>query len=367
MAEYFFTTEQMCVGYNGKPLIREIEIRVRKGEILTLIGPNGAGKSTILKSITGQLKMIGGRAVLDEKNMAQVPAKELARRLAVVLTERIDPELMTCKDVVAMGRYPYTGVFGLPGKEDEEKIWNALMTVHAEELADRPFTDISDGQRQRILLAKAICQDPELIILDEPTSFLDIRHKLEFLTILKKMVKEQQVSVIMSLHELDLAERISDQVLCVRGDKIARYGTPQEIFQESFIKELYDLTTGSFHEAFQTVELPAPSGDPDVFVIAGGGSGISLFRRLAREGIPFAAGILHKNDVDYLVGSALASTVIAEESFEPISEGQYEKAKAVLSACRQVYVTLSSFGSINSKNAELLEEAKRLGIPVVEE
>lgn len=229
MKSYFFYTDQLTVGYDGKPLIKEINIQLNKGEILTLIGPNGAGKSTILKSITRQLSLIGGTVYLEQEQMSRMTNKEVSRKLAVVLTERMRPELMTCEDVVSTGRYPYTGTLGILSAEDKEKVKNAMEMVHAWDLKDRDFTAISDGQRQRILLARAICQEPEIIILDEPTSFLDIRHKLELLAILKKMVLEKQMTVIMSLHELDLAQKISDQVICVHGDHIEKYGAPEEI------------------------------------------------------------------------------------------------------------------------------------------
>ena len=229
MGEYFVHSEQMTVGYDGKPLIRDIEIRLNRGEILTLIGPNGAGKSTILKSLTRQLKLVGGTVYLDQKLMSQMSGKEVAQKLAVVTTERIRPELMTCEDIVATGRYPYTGTLGILSEGDWEKVHKAMEMVHALDFKDRDFTEISDGQRQRILLARAICQEPEVIVLDEPTSFLDIRHKLELLSILKKMVLEHHTAVLMSLHELDLAQKISDYVICVHGDRIEKYGTPEEI------------------------------------------------------------------------------------------------------------------------------------------
>ena len=199
MKDFFFYTDQMTVGYNGKPLIREIKIELNRGEILTLIGPNGAGKSTILKSITRQLKLIGGSACLDLRDMQQMSGKEIARRLAVVLTERMKPELMTCEDVVSTGRYPYTGNLGILGPEDKEKVRQAMELVHALDLKDRDFTAISDGQKQRILLARAICQEPEMIVLDEPTSFLDVKHKLEFLTIRSGNVCQGQVDPEMRL------------------------------------------------------------------------------------------------------------------------------------------------------------------------
>ena len=223
---YFFYTDQLTVGYDGKPLIKEINIQLKKGEILTLIGPNGAGKSTILKSITRQLATISGTVYLEQQLMAKMSNKEVSQKLAVVLTERMRPELMTCEDIVATGRYPYTGTLGILSSEDKEKVRAAMETVHAWDLKDRDFTAISDGQRQRILLARAICQEPEIIILDEPTSFLDIRHKLELLTILKQMVLDRQLTVIMSLHELDLAQKVSDKVICVHGEYIEKYGAP---------------------------------------------------------------------------------------------------------------------------------------------
>ena len=133
---------------------------------------------------------------------------------------------------MATGRYPYTGRLGVLSREDENKVDEALMAVHAQELGIRNFLEISDGQRQRILLARAICQEPEVMILDEPTSYLDIRHKLELLEILRKMAKEKEITVIMSLHEIDLAQKISDKVVCVKGDRIAGFGNPEEIFTE---------------------------------------------------------------------------------------------------------------------------------------
>ena len=170
MDEYKLRTEQMTVGYRGVPLIRDISIRVRKGEILTLIGPNGAGKSTILKSIIRQLALLGGTVYLDGRSMRDISEREVARSMSVLMTERIRPELMTCGDVVATGRYPYTGRMGILSAEDRKKVREAMELVHAHELYDRDFAQISDGQRQRVLLARAICQEPEVIVLDEPTS-----------------------------------------------------------------------------------------------------------------------------------------------------------------------------------------------------
>ena len=361
---YFFHTDQLTVGYDGKPLIREINIQLKKGEILTLIGPNGAGKSTILKSITRQLATISGTVYLDKQLMSQMSNKEVSQKLAVVLTERMRPELMTCEDIVATGRYPYTGTLGILSAEDKVKVKEAMETVHAWDLKDRDFTAISDGQRQRILLARAICQEPEIIVLDEPTSFLDIRHKLELLTILKQMVLDNQLTVIMSLHELDLAQKVSDKVICVHGEYIEKYGAPEEIFTSDYIRNLYGITQGSYNAAFGCVEMEPPKGTPQIFVIGGNGSGIPIYRKLQRQGISFAAGVLHTNDVDYQVASALAAQVVAEKPFECISQKNYENAAELMKQCQKVISPLKEFGTMNAANKELINLARKLGILV---
>lgn len=361
---YFFHTDQLTVGYDGKPLIREINIQLKKGEILTLIGPNGAGKSTILKSITRQLATISGTVYLDKQLMSQMSNKEVSQKLAVVLTERMRPELMTCEDIVATGRYPYTGTLGILSAEDKVKVKEAMETVHAWDLKDRDFTAISDGQRQRILLARAICQEPEIIVLDEPTSFLDIRHKLELLTILKQMVLDNQLTVIMSLHELDLAQKVSDRVICVHGEYIEKYGAPEEIFTSDYIRNLYGITRGSYNAAFGCVEMEPPKGTPQIFVIGGNGSGIPIYRKLQRQGIPFVAGVLHTNDVDYQVASALAAQVVAEKPFECISQENCDRAAELMKQCQKVICPLKEFGPMNAANKELLNLARKLGILV---
>ena len=239
--------DHLVVGYNGKALIHGIEIGVQRGEIVTLVGPNGSGKSTILKTITRQLLPVGGEIFLSDeedsspKKLDRFSPADLARNMAVMLTGRLQTELMTCRDVTAMGRYPYTGRLGILSDADEQKVEAALAAVHAQHLSDRPFDAVSDGERQRILLARAICQEPKIIVLDEPTSYLDIRHKLELLSILHRMSREQGITVVMSLHEIDLAMKISDRIICVRGEEIFACGKPSEILDDETVRKLYDL------------------------------------------------------------------------------------------------------------------------------
>lgn len=357
MADYYLDLKDLSVGYQGKALIHDINIGINKGEIVTLIGPNGAGKSTILKSITRQLALVGGYVYFDNSSIHNMSYKTLSTRMAVVLTQRMQPELMTCHDVVATGRYPYTGRLGILSREDEDKVEAAMAAVHASELGGRDFNAISDGQRQRVLLARAICQEPDIIILDEPTSFLDVRHKLELLSILRSMAKEKDITVVMSLHEIDLAQKISDKIICVKGDTIAHYGKPEEIFEENIIRDLYDIDNGFFDPCFGSIELPRPEGKPKVFVLSSCGTGIPIYRQLQKENIPFAAGILYTNDIDYRLARLLASEVITEEPFMPISDHAIQRALNVMGRCERVINAGVTFGECNNKMKKLIEAA----------
>lgn len=358
MADYYFQMKDLSVGYNGNSLIRDINIGINKGEIVTLIGPNGSGKSTILKSITRQLKVVGGNVFFDDTSLLKLLYKELASKMAVVLTDRIKTELMTCHDIVATGRYPYTGRLGILTQEDECLVEEAMQAVHAQELGNRDFNAISDGQKQRVLLARAICQDPDVIVLDEPTSFLDVKYKLELLSILERMARQKKITVIMSLHEIDLAQKISDKIICVKGETISHYGSPEEVFTEEIIRELYGINNGYFDPLFGSIELPAPEGEPEVFVISSGGTGIPVYRRLQKEHIPFAAGILYENDMDYRLARLLAAEVITEEPFEEIREETLQKAFETIGKCKRVINAGVKIGTWNIGIERLLERAE---------
>lgn len=357
----FFHTEQLSVGYDGIPLLREIRIELKKGSILTLLGPNGVGKSTMLRTIANQLMPLAGSVYLDQEILSRMSEKETSERVSLVLTERVRPEMLTCREVVAMGRYPYTGRFGILTDADWEKVDAAMELVHVSEIGEQDFMTLSDGQKQRTMLARALCQEPKLLILDEPASYLDIRYKLEFLSILQKLTREKGLTVIMSLHELELAQRVSDQILCIKGAYAERMGTPEQIFTGGYIKELYDMPEAFFDERFGIAELPPVKAEPEVFVIAGGGSGISLYRRLQRRGIPFVTGILWENDIDYLAARALAERVLSEKAFCEVTEETKSRAIKEIENCRYVLNCISEFGTLNAYNQELLRYAAEKG------
>lgn len=240
------TTKDLSIGY-ADPIVNNINISIDDGEIAVLIGPNGAGKTTLLKTISGLIKKISGSIFIDGKNLNDISLNERAKLIAAVLTEKTYAEY-SCEEMVAMGRYPYTNGVGSLSDEDYAIVKNAMELTNITDIAKRDFLKISDGQRQRVLLARAICQEPKLLILDEPTSFLDVKYKMEFLTLLKKLAKEKEFSVIMSLHELDMARQIADKLICIKEDRIDKIGTVDDIFSEGYIKTLFDISSGDFDE-----------------------------------------------------------------------------------------------------------------------
>ena len=266
MKEHFLCGAQgLAIGYGKTPLLSDICLGVQPGQILTLIGPNGAGKSTLLRTLAGQLAPMGGTVLLEGRSLADYTGTQRAQKLALMAPHSRRMELTTCFDFVSAGRYPYTGRLGILSAEDRQQVHRALELVGAEQLADRDFNRISDGQRQRILLARALCQQPEVILLDEPTSFLDIKGKIELLTILGTLAHTQKLAVILSLHELELAEKIADTVVCVSPGGVSGVLTPEQAFQPENIRALYGLTEQQYTALFGTPEPEAekaPAGKP---------------------------------------------------------------------------------------------------------
>lgn len=244
-------TESLDSGYGRKVIVAGAELSVMPGEIAVLIGPNGAGKSTVLKTIAGQLEAIAGTVFIDGRDRTEYASADIAKKQAVMLTERQPAEKMSCMEVVSLGRYPYTGRFGILSREDRRIVRETMELVHISELAERDYDQISDGQRQRVLLARAICQEPEIMLLDEPTSYLDIRHKLEFLDLLRDLARQRGIAVIMSMHELELAHLTADSVICISAaGRVEKAGPPEEVFTDELISRLYGLEDGRLRQVY---------------------------------------------------------------------------------------------------------------------
>lgn len=345
-------TRELAVGYGERVVVDGVNLEALKGQFICLLGPNGSGKSTILRCLAGLLSPLKGSVYLKGDVLYRLEPKDLSRIMAVVLTDRLSPGLVTVFDVAAMGRYPYTNFFGHFSEDDTRKTWEALRLVNAHDLAERYFSELSDGEKQKVLLARALVQEPEVIVLDEPTTHLDVKHRLEVMEILRELTKEKGITVILSLHEIDLALKSCETALLVKNGKILAYGPPEVVLDEEMVTTLYDIDSAHFSLCLGGMEL-VNNGGPMVYVLAGAGSGAPLYRFLNKCGFSIMTGVLHENDVDYHVGKALGARVIGEKAFEEISDRSFSKA-ALLS--NQVpYIVESDYpvGSFNRRNADL--------------
>ena len=259
MREFLCETQDLAIGYGKMPLASGIALGANPGQILVLVGPNGAGKSTLLKTLAGQLAPLGGTVLLDGQDLTAYTGTARAQKLALMLPHTRRTELTTCFEFAAAGRIPYTGRLGILSDADRQAVQDALEIAGAAHLADRDFNCISDGQRQRVLLARAICQQPKVLLLDEPTSFLDIKGKIELLTILQKLAHEQGLAVIVSLHELDMAQKIADAVVCVFPDHVSGVLTPDAAFAPDNIRALYALSEEQYTALFGQAKPQKPT------------------------------------------------------------------------------------------------------------
>ncbi|MBR6404067.1 MAG: cobyric acid synthase [Eubacterium sp.] len=257
--------KNLSVGYDNNALISDISLLVQQGNIVALIGPNGAGKSTILRTVAGFLDPVAGNVLYADKDLSSISGTERAKLMSVMMTGRHEAEYMTCFDVVSVGRYQFTGVLGRLCEKDKDAIDEALKKVGAFDLRDKEFSKLSDGQKQRILLARALVQEPKIMILDEPTSFLDIGYKLEFAEKLKSLVKEKNIGVLMAMHELELVRNIADYVACISRDgTLEKVGTPDEIFKRDYIKKLFGIKSIEFEEIYGFIDKETVTNSKNV-------------------------------------------------------------------------------------------------------
>jgi iron complex transport system ATP-binding protein len=367
--------EDVAFGYTEQPFLYGVKMYVQSGEMVGLLGPNGSGKTTLLRLMSGVLRPQRGRILLDGRSLVAWGRRGVAQRVAVVPQELQVPFAFTVEQMVALGRTPFINLFGTRTKRDHEIVQEALRLAEVDTLAERTFNELSGGERQRVILAMALAQQPRLLLLDEPTSHLDIKYQLDMLELVRRLNRETGVTVIAAMHDLNLAARYFPRLLLFQRGIVAD-GSPAEVLEPRLLERVYGVTVrvGVLHGSEHLSVLP-PSDHtsaqkeslelPMIHVMAGGGSGALVMRALADARIAFSAGVLNIGDSDHTLALRLASEVITEQPFAPISPSAQQRLQERLQTISLLIVCPMPIGL---GNIALFQEAltvRQRGIPVI--
>ena len=354
----------LTVGYKNRPVLSDINLTFAAGQFITLLGPNGAGKTTLLRTLSRHLPPISGTVSVEGRNMAGMNIGEMARIMAVVLTDKVTPPLFSSFQFVALGRYPHTNFLGRLSETDRQVITDSLRGVHAEDLTSRDFASLSDGERQKVLVARALAQEPRILLLDEPTAHLDLKHRIEVMSILRNLCREKGITVIASLHDVDIAARVSDRVILVKDGGITSCGYPEEVLTGDAVAGLYDFDSASYNMRLGTIELRGTEKLGRIFVVAGMGSGATIYRMLAKRGYGISTGILHTNDLDCYIAESLGARCISQPPADALRDDRLDQALAELERCDMVIDAGFDLDGPYSGNLELLKKGAARGKPV---
>jgi iron complex transport system ATP-binding protein len=352
----------------GQPVAHDVSLAVARGEMVGLLGPNGAGKSTLLKLASGALRPQAGRALIDGDDIRRMARMELARRVAMMPQDFAVQFAYTVRQVVELGRTPHLGGWGTLRARDRLAVDEALAEAGVAGLADRIFEELSGGERQRALVALALAQQAPIVLLDEPTAHLDIRHQIETLELMRRLNRERGLTVIATMHDLNLAARYFPRLIVYKRGVVAD-GPPTEALDEATLSAVYETPVRvgilrgderlSVHPPAHEVAAHTPEARPAIqplqaHVIAGGGSGELLMRALADAGVSFSAGPLNVGDSDGALAERLATLTLIEPPQAPISAEGLTSARERMIEAGVVVICPAPLGP---GNIALLDEA----------
>ncbi|MFC6723363.1 ABC transporter ATP-binding protein [Halobium palmae] len=238
-----FTGEDLVISYptSDEPVIGGESIRVSPGEVTALVGPNGSGKSTMLKGLANQIPLDGGTVLLDGKDIHSLATKELARKLGLLSQENVSPGSLTVENLVEHGRYPHRGFFDSMTDADEAAIEGAISLAGVEHLREREVGSLSGGQKQLVWIAMVLAQDTDVLLLDEPTTFLDLHHQLEVMEIIETLRDESDITVVLVLHDVSQAARYADQMVALKDGSVCARGSPDEVLTEELLADVFEI------------------------------------------------------------------------------------------------------------------------------
>jgi cobalamin transport system ATP-binding protein len=360
-------------GYGTAEVLRGVSFAARPGEVVGLVGPNGCGKTTLVRVASRALKPTTGSVRVSGRDPYALSSKEAARLVAVVPQDVVPAFPFDVLGFVLMGRAPYLSRWAGGGPEDWAKAREAMEAVGVQHLADRPMDELSGGERRRAVLAQALAQDAPVLLLDEPTTHLDIRHVVELHQVIRRLAAERRVTVVAVLHDLTLAAALSDRLVAMSGGEVVADGQPEEVVTRSLLRSVYGVNADV--EASTATGRPAVVlGPPEqaivragirTLVVGGAGRGAPLMRLLVERGVHVVAGVLHGSDTDVEVAERLDVEHVSVPAFSEIDEEAAAAWRSHATAADMIVMCDPPIGPGNVRNLELALEVAAAGTPVV--
>jgi iron complex transport system ATP-binding protein len=361
--------------YGAIRALENVTFSVEGGEFVGILGPNGSGKTTLLRTISRTLKPKVGTVFLDEINIYNMKNMELARNVAVVPQETMTTFDFLALDVVLMGRNPHIERFGMESKEDLAIARSAMELTNTWHLANRPLNELSGGEKQLVIIARALAQEPKVLLLDEPTTHLDIGHQLQIMDLVRKICIEKKLVVLAVFHDFNLATRYCDSALLLSNKKIVSMGpigdvltceNIKSVFHVDMIVKRHPITESLYVVPLSTLKPKIRrSNGIIIHLICGGGTGAPLMKLLLEQGYSITTGVLNTLDTDYDAALTLGIPVVSGAPFSPITEEAHKANLDVIDEARAVVVSDVPFGHSNLKNLEVAKVAQEKGKKII--
>jgi iron complex transport system ATP-binding protein len=359
--------------YGSVKVLENVAFSVNSGEFLGILGPNGSGKTTLLKSISRVLQPKKGVIRIDEQDIYHLKAVDVAKQLAVVPQTTPLTFDFTSLEIVLMGRNPHMPRFKLESKEDLYIAKKSMEITHTWQFADRPLSELSGGERQRVIIARALTQEPRILLLDEPTTHLDISNQLEIMDLLKQLCTTEKLLIVAVFHDFNLAARYCDSMILLKDGKIVAAGKSEETLTPENVRKVFGVdtivkrhpATGSLY----IIPISRPRNQKQkslsVHMICGAGTGSPVMKALIDEGYRITAGVLNLLDTDQETAQLLKIATTNEAPFSPITEEAHKANLQMMRKANALVVTPTQFGEGNLRNLSAAETALKEGIPTI--
>jgi len=367
------TIDGIDCSYGSVNVLKDIQFAVNSGEFLGILGPNGSGKTTLLRSISRVLKPQKGTILIGNENIYKMKTVQVAKQLAVVPQSTPVTFDFTSLEVVLMGRNPHMPRFKMESKKDLAIARNSMELTRTWEFADRPVTELSGGERQRVIIARALTQEPKILLLDEPTTHLDISNQLEIMDLIKRLCKTKKLLIVAVFHDFNLAARYCESIILLNDGKIVAVGKSNETLTSENVRKVFNVDTivkkhpitGYLHVIPISRPINQQQKSLSIHLICGCGTGSPLMKILKDEGYFVTAGVLNLLDTDQETAQLLKIPITSEAPFSPITEEAHTANLKMISKANVIVITPTQFGDGNLRNLNAAETALEKGIPII--